>query len=72
MVKSGNFELILLAAAALIVVMSLLFAALAYVGGRKAGNRKAMLRRSAMNREIFGAMNIPYTSHIHENVVKTK
>jgi type IV secretory pathway VirB4 component len=25
-----------------------------------------------MNREIFGAMNIPYTAHIHENVVKTK
>ena len=25
-----------------------------------------------MNREIFGAMNIPYTAHVHENVVKTK
>jgi type IV secretion system protein VirB4 len=25
-----------------------------------------------MNREIFGAMNIPYTAHIHENVVRTK
>ncbi|HEY0747367.1 MAG TPA: VirB4 family type IV secretion/conjugal transfer ATPase [Steroidobacteraceae bacterium] len=35
-------------------------------------NRKAMLRRSAMNREIFGAMNIPYTCHVHEQVVKTK
>jgi type IV secretion system protein VirB4 len=31
-----------------------------------------MLRRSAMNREIFGAMNIPYTAHIHEHVVRTK
>src|ERR1700722_2899883 len=54
------------------MVLAALFAVLAYLSARKAAHRKALLRRSAMNREIFGAMNIPYTSHVHENVVKTK
>ncbi|MGO9265317.1 MAG: hypothetical protein ACLQBA_10625, partial [Candidatus Binataceae bacterium] len=49
-----------------------MFALLALLSLRRTSDRKVLLRRSAMNREIFGAMNIPYTAHVHENVVKTK
>ena len=61
-----------MAFAALTLLSALGFALLAVFNGRKARLRRSMLRRSAMNREIFGAMNIPYTSHVHEQVVKTK
>jgi type IV secretion system protein VirB4 len=58
--------------ACVVMVSAGFFAFLAYVSGRKAHQRQSMLRQSAMNREIFGAMNIPYTAHVDEHVVKTK
>ena len=62
----------LLGLACVVIVGAALFALLAYLSGRKAHRRQSMLRRSAMNRELFGATNIPYTAHVHEHVVKTK
>jgi len=52
----------------LTLLAAALFALLALLSLRRMSDRKVMLRRSAMNREIFGAMNIPYTAHAHENV----
>ena len=65
-------EPIILTLAGTIMLAAGTFAGLALASLRRSGRRKALLRRSAMNREIFGAMNIPYTAHIHENVVRTK
>ena len=72
LLRNANFEWVLLGLAGLTMLGAGLFAILAHLGDRKARDRKLLLRRTAMNREIFGAMTIPYTSHIHENVVKTK
>ena len=72
MLANEHFQSVLLGVAGLTVLAAVLFALLALLSLRRLGDRKTMLRRSAMNREIFGAMNIPYTAHAHENVVKTK
>ena len=72
MLSNEHFQSVLLGVAALTVLAAAAFALLALLSLRRMTDRKAMLRRSAMNREIFGAMNIPYTAHVHENVVKTK
>ena len=70
--SSDHFQLVLLGLACLTLLGAFVFALLALSSARRMSQRKLMLRCSAMNREIFGAMNIPYTAHIHENVVKTK
>ncbi len=72
MTKDLHLEWLLLGLAAFVLAGALLFALLAYLGTRCANSRKRMLRESAMNREIFGATNIPYTAHVHPHVVKTK
>ena len=72
MLSNEHFQQVLLGVAVLTLLAAALFALLALLSSRRASNRKALLRRSAMNREIFGAMNIPYTAHVHENVVRTK
>jgi type IV secretion system protein VirB4 len=69
---SEHFQSALLGLAALIIGIALLMSVLALVSLRRLAQRKALLRRSPMNREIFGAMNIPYTAHVHEQVVRTK
>ena len=68
---SDSLHLILLGLACAALLAALILAALALLGGRRAHHRQSMLRRSAMNRERFGALNIPYTSHVHEQFVKT-
>jgi len=70
--QSANLGWILLALACLTMLGAGVFASLAFLSSRTDRHRKSVLRRSAMNREIFGAMNIPYTSHVHEHIVKTK
>ena len=72
MLSNEHFQSVLLGVAGLTLLAAALFALLALLSLRRMSDRKALLRRSAMNREIFGAMNIPYTAHAHENVVKTK
>ena len=72
MLSNEHFQSVLLGVAGLTLLAAALFALLALLSLRRMSDRKVMLRRSAMNREIFGAMNIPYTAHAHENVVKTK
>ena len=72
MLANEHFQTVLLGVAGITLLAAAVFALLALLSLRRATDRKAMLRRSAMNREIFGAMNIPYTAHVHENVVKTK
>jgi len=72
LLSNEHFQSVLLGIAGLVLLAAALFALLALLSLRRMSDRKAMLRRSAMNREIFGAMNIPYTAHAHENVVKTK
>jgi type IV secretion system protein VirB4 len=72
LLSSDHFQLVLLGLACLTLLGAFVFALLALSSARRMSQRKLMLRCSAMNREIFGAMNIPYTAHIHENVVKTK
>ena len=67
-----NIPQLLLVAGGMVLAAAALFAALALRAMDRGGRRRLMLRRSAMNREIFGAMNIPYTAHIHEHVVRTK
>lgn len=67
-----NIQMWLLAFAVLIAFAAMVFASLAYVSGRNDRKQLSMRRRSAMNRELFGSMNIPYTAHVHEDVVKTK
>jgi type IV secretion system protein VirB4 len=72
MLSNEHFEGILLSLAGCIVLAAVAFAVLALLSVRRHSDRRALLRRSAMNREIFGATNIPYTAHVHEHVVKTK
>ncbi|MGA8054614.1 MAG: VirB4 family type IV secretion/conjugal transfer ATPase [Burkholderiales bacterium] len=62
----------LLAGAILIALLALAFAGLAYFGSPHARTPLSLRRRAAMDRERFAAANIPYTAHVHENVVKTK
>ena len=68
----NNFEPWVFGVACLIALCALLFAFLAFCGGRKARKQVALRRRAAMDRELFGSVNIPYTAHVHEHVVKTK
>jgi type IV secretion system protein VirB4 len=72
LLSNEHFQSVLLGVAGLTLLAAVMFALLAFFSLRRMSDRKVMLRRSAMNREIFGAMNIPYTAHAHENVVKTK
>ena len=72
MLSNAHFQSVLLGVAGLDLCSRPPFRSARLLSLRRTSDRKAMLRRSAMNREIFGAMNIPYTSHVHENVVKTK
>ena len=67
-----NLPFLLLGLAGATLLGSALFAALSLLSARRAIERRVMLRQSALNRENFGAANIPYTSHVEEHVVKTK
>ena len=72
MLTTEQFQTVLLIFAAAIVLAAVAFSLRALGSLRRMSDRKVLLRQSAMNREIFGAMNIPYTAHIHEHVVRTK
>ena len=72
MLSNTHFQSVLLGVAGLTLLAAVLFALSALLSLRRVSNRQVLLRRSAMNREIFGAMNIPYTAHVHEHVVRTK
>jgi len=72
LLSNTHFQSVLLGVAGLTLLAAVLFALSALLSLRRVSNRQVLLRRSAMNREIFGAMNIPYTAHVHEHVVRTK
>lgn len=67
-----NFEPWLLLIACAIALCALAVGLLAYGNARQERTPLALARRDAMNRELFASDNIPYTAHVHENVVKTR
>jgi type IV secretion system protein VirB4 len=71
-VLRNSFEPWAFGLACLIALSALGLALLAFWGGRKARKQLGLRRRAAMDRELFGSANIPYTAHVHEHVVKTK
>jgi len=54
LLSNEHFQSVLLGVAGLTLLAAALFALLALLSLRRMSDRKVMLRRSAMNREIFG------------------
>ena len=68
----NSVQMGLLATAVSTVLTACGFAWVAYAGARRHRLRVSLRRRAAMDRELFAAENVPYTAHVHEQVVKTK